>query len=364
LTLFTLSLGGAIFIAVFNVQIALNLQMERTMRYFLADVNLNFDRMYRIDDVETQVRQVPGITHIEGWIFSPGEVLNTDGSTADNIFIFAPPAESPLVDPILLMGRWLLPGDQNAITINENFWMDYPDLRPGDSLRLKVNGKEDDWLIVGIFQFTGAEELFAYTNYEHLASKMNIPGRAAVYRIATSNHDVSFQEMVSAQLDSHLKEKGFQVDLVEAGSLTLETVKEYIEVLTVVLLILAVLTALVGSIGLAGTLSMNVLERTREIGILRAIGAHNQIVLNLVILEGLIIGFISYIIGAVLSFPITNALADIISMAIFKSKGILAFTAQGFFIWFGVVFLLSILASVLPARNASRLTIREVLAYE
>jgi putative ABC transport system permease protein len=151
---------------------------------------------------------------------------------------------------------------------------------------------------------------------------------------------------------------------VEAGSLTLDTVHDYIQVLIVVLLILALLTAMVGSIGLAGTLSMNVLERTREIGILRAIGAYDFIVLRLVIVEGLIIGLISYILGALLSFPITNLLSNIISMAIFKSKGIFAFTIQGFVIWLVVVIILSILASVLPARNATRMTIREVLAYE
>ena len=67
--------------------------------------------------------------------------------------------------------------------------------------------------------------------------------------------------------------------MVEAGSLTLDTVKDYIEVLIGVVVILALLTALVGSIGLAGTLSMNVLERTREIGILRAIGAYDGLCL-------------------------------------------------------------------------------------
>ena len=364
LTLFTLSLGGAIFIAVFNVQVALNLQMERTMRYFLADVNLSFDRLYRTEAIAQALEQIPGITNIEGWIFSNGEILNADGTTGDNIYVFAPPSTSSLVDPLLLEGRWLLPTDEKAITVNENIWGDFPDVHPGSTLRLKIDGKEDDWLVVGIFQFTGADNLFAYTNYEYLAQYLSIPGQAAVYRIATSNHDISFQKSISSQMDSYLKEEGFQVELVEAGSLTLDTVKDYIEVLIVVLLILALLTALVGSIGLAGTLSMNVLERTREIGILRAIGAYDWIVLRLVIVEGLIIGFISYILGALLSFPITNILSNIISMAIFKSKGIFAFTIQGFIIWGGVVIILSILASVIPARNATRMTIREVLAYE
>jgi putative ABC transport system permease protein len=54
----------------------------------------------------------------------------------------------------------------------------------------------------------------------------------------------------------------------------------------------------------------------------------------------------------------------VITLAIFNSPAEFAFAFQGFVIWLGVVALLSVLASLLPARNASRLTIREVLAYE
>jgi putative ABC transport system permease protein len=127
---------------------------------------------------------------------------------------------------------------------------------------------------------------------------------------------------------------------------------------------MAVLTALVGSIGLAGTMSMNVLERTREIGVLRAIGAHNQIISKLVIVEGLIIGLLSYLVGFVLSFPITSLLSNVISRSIFNSPAEFVMAARGLGIWLGLVLLLSTGASLLPARNATMLTIRVVLAYE
>ena len=124
------------------------------------------------------------------------------------------------------------------------------------------------------------------------------------------------------------------------------------------------LTALVGSIGLTGTLSMNVLERTREIGVLRAIGAYNRIVIKLVVIEGLVIGLISYLLAVALSFPITGVLSEIISQAIFNSPANFAFTASGFLVWLAFVLVLAAIASIGPARNASRMTIREVLAYE
>jgi putative ABC transport system permease protein len=83
-----------------------------------------------------------------------------------------------------------------------------------------------------------------------------------------------------------------------------------------------------------------------------------------VIVEGMIIGSISWFLGAIFSFPITFLLSRIISLAIFNSPSQFVLNPLGFIIWLGLVLILSALASVLPARNAARLTIREVLAYE
>jgi putative ABC transport system permease protein len=127
---------------------------------------------------------------------------------------------------------------------------------------------------------------------------------------------------------------------------------------------MALLTASVGSMGLAGTMSMNVMERTREIGIMRSIGAVDREIMRTVIVEGLVIGGISWALGAILSFPFTYMLSSIVSLAIFDSPVEVHFTVIGFLIWLAVVLVLSALASILPARNAARLTIREVLAYE
>jgi putative ABC transport system permease protein len=111
-------------------------------------------------------------------------------------------------------------------------------------------------------------------------------------------------------------------------------------------------------------MGMNVLERTREIGVMRAIGAVDLEIMKSVVIEGLIIGLITWILAIGLSFPISALLLRIISEAMMGSSMDLTFTSQGVFIWLAVVIVLSFTASILPARNAARLTIQEVLAYE
>ena len=364
LTLFTLTLGGAVFIAVFNAQVALNGKMGQISSYFGADVNLDFVLPYRVEEVLGEARAIDGVTNVEVWLSSGGELVRAGQATADPVAVLAPPADSALVDPTVLHGRWLLPGDENAIVVNEAFLDDLPGLQVGDALRLKIAGRERDWIVVGIFQYTGMDDLVVYANYGYLARLVKAGNHASVYRIVTAEHSLAFQERVGEQVNEHFRALGYRVANVEAGEAYNASVTKVLGILTAVLVVMALLTALVGSIGLTGTMSMNVLERTREIGVMRAVGAHNRIIAKLVVMEGLLIGLISYALGAVLSFPITFLLSNVISVAIFGSPAAFAFTVQGFGIWLTVVAGLSVLASMLPARAATQLTIREVLAYE
>jgi len=364
LTLFNLALGGAIFISVFNVQASLNNKIRQTTDYFQADVNIELEQNYRIEEIRSVCLKIPGVEGIEGWASYGGEILRDDDTVIDNITILGPPSDTKLIVPILLKGRWLLPEDENALVINEAFLDEYPDVLPGEELKIKINGNIETLVVVGIIQFTGMDELYAYAQYDYLANKLNMTSQASSYRVITNDHSSANQEQIRNLIDSRFQEIGIKISDIQAGGTFVDSIVDYISILITFLLIMALLTAVVGSIGLAGTLSMNVMERTREIGVMRAIGAHDRIVIRMVITEGLMISGISYLIGALLSFPITYLLSNIISEAIFNSPADFAFTIQGFIIWLVIAILLSVVASVIPARRATRMTIREVLAYE
>lgn len=364
LTLSTLTLGGAVFIGVFNTRVALNRTTEALARYFGADVTLDFSQPYRITEVMAELAAVPGVTSTEVWATAGGELVRQDGSPGETVGIIAPPADSALVEPKLIAGRWLLPGDGPAVTVNESIWDELPDLEVGDSLTLKVRGHEDDWTVVGVFQYTGSGGLVAYANYPYVADLLGRPFHATGYKLTTEDHSLASQEQVASDVAVLFRKLGYGVDRVEAGRKLTDSIPSLLGIITDILLAMALMTALVGSIGLAGTMGMNVMERTREIGVMRAIGAHNGIVLKLVIVEGLVIGMISYVLGALLALPVGSLLSNVISVAVFGVSAEPAVTPQGFAIWLLIVVVLSTMASLIPARNASRLTIREVLAYE
>jgi putative ABC transport system permease protein len=364
LTLFTLTMGGAIFIAVFNVRVTLHDYIGAIGSYFRADVTLDFDKAYRLSEVEQFGLQVDGVERVEGWQFLSTELLYPDGMVAENVNLLAPPAGSQLVNPLMTKGRWIRKDDVRKLAISEAALEFYPDLKPGDHLLLKVKGRNESWEVVGIFKFVGHEGILAYAPYEYISQISNLANRSFSFRFVTTQHDRSYQDMMSERLDHFFRDQGFKVRKSESGLASLDTASESLDTLVVFLLIMAVLTAIVGAMGLTGTMGMNVLERTREIGIMRAIGADDRAVMRTVIAEGFVIGFISFVLAIFLSIPFTYVLSDIVSTAVFQTPIKVVFTFLGYAIWLGLVLLLSVIGSILPARSAARLTIREVLAYE
>jgi putative ABC transport system permease protein len=97
---------------------------------------------------------------------------------------------------------------------------------------------------------------------------------------------------------------------------------------------------------------------------MRAVGADNKAILKIVLVEGLFIGLISWFVGAIVALPISKLLSDVVGQAFMDAPLSYTFSTGGAFLWLALVLILSGLASFLPSWNASRLTIREVLAYE
>ena len=82
------------------------------------------------------------------------------------------------------------------------------------------------------------------------------------------------------------------------------------------------------------------------------------------IVEGVAIGVLSWMFGTALALPLGRLLSDAVGLPLMGAPLSFSFSTLGVWIWLGVVVILSALASAIPARNASRLTVREVLAYE
>jgi len=365
LTLFTLVLGGAIFIGVYNLWASFDKTMVDIQGYFMADINISFGRYYRFEEVAAIAENVPGVSSVEGWTEYTGTLIMDENQPGTQIMFFAPPSTSTLIKPIITAGRWLQTGDENAVVIGNHLLNIFPDLKVGDWLTIEIEGKETRWHIVGVYSITGNSPLpLLYVNYEYLSRIIGEPGQVYSLRVLTDQHDAISQRKISNQIQALYEKAGIQFNSTQLGAEWIRDQKAQTDVLVRFLLVMAVMIAVVGGLGLMGTMSINVLERTREIGVMRAVGASNLDIQSIVIVEGMVIGLISWAVSILVAVPITAILCAGVGMAILTSPLPVVYGSAGIIAWLIFTLVLATIASALPARRASSLTVRDTLAYE
>jgi len=365
LTLFTLVLAGAVFIGVYNLWASFDKTMQDIQGYFLADINVSFGKYYRFDDVSAVAQSVPGVKSVEGWTEIPGTLITDKDTSGTQIMFVAPPSTSTLIKPVITAGRWLKTGDENAIVVGNQFLSMFPNTKVGDWLTIKINDKETKWHVVGFYSITGnVNPPLLYVNYEYISRLTGAPDQVYSLRVLTNQHDAATQKRVNDQLKEMFKARGIQVTSTQLGADFIQSQKSQTDILVYFMLVMATMIAIVGGLGLMSTMSINVLERTREIGVMRAIGASNGDIQSIVIVEGMVIGLISWVISIVLSLPITNILCFGVGMAIMTSPMPPVYGMSGIFAWLIFMLVLATIASTLPAHRASSLTVRDTLAYE
>jgi putative ABC transport system permease protein len=112
-----------------------------------------------------------------------------------------------------------------------------------------------------------------------------------------------------------------------------------------------------------GALSISVVERTREIGVMRAIGAKTPTILGMFMMEGLLQGLLSWLIVTPLSFVLGQPMAKALGMVLFDAALDYRYNFDAVWLWLVIILVISILASILPARSATQISVRESLAY-
>jgi putative ABC transport system permease protein len=202
-----------------------------------------------------------------------------------------------------------------------------------------------------------------YANYAWLAAAMQTSGFANRAAVTLTRHDTATQLEVARALEAQLDATKLS-GVVQTHEVIRALIAGLFSTLVLLLLIMALLFILVGGLSLTGAMSLNVLERTKEIGVLRAIGASNSNVVRIVLIEGISIGLLSWALASVLALPLSRALSDQIGLRMLSWPLAYTFPPTGILIWLGAVIVLATAASYLPARRATQLTVRDVLAYE
>jgi putative ABC transport system permease protein len=360
LTLLTLAFVGVMFIMVMSVRVSLDNSVEALIAYWHYDVMVVLSRPYRVAHLVKVTEGIPDVTKVEVWDLCMAQLLLPGGRERD-IAVYGRPFDSELFVPRVVSGRILLPNDGHAILLNNEIAAD-EGFRVGDQVRLDIAGRESSWSVVGLDAALGFGDSFVPFNI--LARETGNANRGSMVMVMSDDHDAEAQARLVDVLGDvyvarHIEAKSFM-----SADEFRERSQELFGILSSLLLAMAFLAAVVGGIGLTGTLSINVVERRREIGVMRAIGASSAAIAGVFVGEGLFLGLLSWLLAVPLSYPGARLFSQAVGWIFFDLALDFSYSVAAALLWLVLVLLLSALASLGPALRATRVSVREALAYE
>lgn len=369
---FLLSVGllasaGMVFVAGMSLSSGTAAIAEEQKQLRIWDVDVQLVGPAAMDRVTAALEAEPAISRVEGFdvaqtgVAGPGRIPVTrtyPDQGHGRVSVTAIPADSTLfTPPEIIEGRWLNPGETGAVVLNQATRKNtVPDIHAGDQVQLIVAGKPTTWRVVGLAEEKGhGSGVFT--------TAVGRPLRVNQLRIATTSHDEQTRQTVADAVERALTKAGIEVKSADSISRSEAISAGHLGPVILILLGIALPLGVVGVIGLASTMSTNVLDRTREFGVMHAIGARPRAVRRIVIAEGIFLAITSCLAAVIPTLVLTAILGAGLGNLFFSAPLPYRISMVAAGLWTALVVLGAALATEAAATRASRLTVREALAY-
>ena len=326
------------------------------------DVWVLFERPYHIGYISDIAANIPGVRHAEVWDQQVASIDLGDNKRRE-VYIMGLPDESEIFAPRIAAGRNLNSDDDNAIILNQKIAVD-EGIRVGDEIVLLLRGKETRWTVVGTVLNVSEGQSTCFVPLDSLGVETASVNRGRIVMILVEDWTVSNEQFVLQTLRDVYTLNGIPPAFVTSMNEVRQQSQAQFNVITVLLLTMAILSAIVGSIGLMGTMSINVLERRREIGVMRAIGAKSPAIVGIFMGEGVFLGLLSWLLAVPISYPGARIFSSMIGQTLMNLPLNFQYSFEGMAIWLGLVLFFSAVASFVPSLRATRISVRETLTYE
>ncbi len=362
LTVGTLALGFALFMVSLNVRESLKETLQVASQSQQFDISYNLSKAYPLNDLQKIVSSIDGVKKGIYWKGEKASIAYKNGMKSNVFNIVAPKLSDNAVNFPILDGVWLNATGENEIVINNMLHTLEPDLKVGKYVSLNVNDAIVEFKIIGISREFGLQTVYmsdktftsVFPEKKNIENVFIVADQTSVRSIAAIDKDIErvFEGM------------GISVYFSLAKTKKLQLIQDHLNILTFMVLAGSILALIVGGLGLISTMNINIMERTREIGVMRAIGAATSSIQKMILIESIVIGALSLIAGFVASVPMSIWVADFLGMLIFEIELDFAISLFGSVLAV-ILMIVFIKTSVFsPNKNMTKLYVREALSYE
>jgi len=356
ITVGAIGLATAAFLAAQSTSDSVNNSIAQAYDVYGSDAWVWFQSPVNNGFAET-LKSMPGVTQVEAWAESGASIGDL------HVTMWGIPPDTSLYQYRLTAGKWF--GDVEPLTcVVSSRFAASQNIEVGDHLELNVGG-QDSWLTVVGMVNDNAQSLQSsstgkvFVPLDTALRLVHRQGSADFFAVRLDRHDGPYVESVLSLIEKKYQNlsPGMLASYADEQS-SLEASK----ILTVLLYAMTIIVGTIGGIGIANTLTLNVLERRREIGIMRALGGRNSHLIQVFLTEALTMGAFGFLLGLAVGYPLARLLVWVMEQVLFP----LDFSFPSEMVAYAALFtlLLTTVASIGPALGAARMKVSQALRYE
>jgi putative ABC transport system permease protein len=320
------------------------------------------------------IKQVPGVLYVNGMVSGRSDMIMGTEKTSVSITGVDTVVWRSMVTTGLEAGRYLQPGDSNAVVIgyslaHETFLQPLTLNRP-----VTIGGKT--FKVAGIFVQSGGgfggggdNAVYMPADYARDVITTNI-SRNAFSSIMIKVTDPNLANQVAGDIitklmpSRHVNSRTRDFTVTEFAVIQ-QQITSVVQTISLFLAAIAAVSLIVGAVGIANTMFMSVMERTRQIGLLKALGATDSEVMKLFLMESGLFGFVGGVIGIITGVLISVIISAVGLMAIGPGGAMSAVVSPQLLIFaLGFSIFVGIISGVAPARSAAKMNPVDALRFE
>jgi len=362
ITVATLALGVAIFSTGFNLRQSLVNMLDDIGHSLQYDVRVVLNTPLPESQVFNQFQGVDNVKQIQNWSGAKGIIQTNQVGMSSDTTIVALPYDTNVIDFEMLAGRWLQSSEALEIVVNQSVLESFDEAVIGEHYQLSIQGKLHTVKLVGIAREFALPTI--YMDKAQYEQQIDPQGLAKTVLFVANENSAEEVAALKKNIERTVENAAIKVRYVTSHSEWAKILYDHLDIILSLLSFLALLVLIVGALGMASATSINIVERTREIGVLKAIGATPAMVRQLFVNEGMIVIVASILIGLLVALPLSVLLANFFGDLILQVPLNFAFSYPGLLITLITCLLFGWLASRIPAERAINVSVREALAYE